>query len=214
MHHATIDPNKIRDIAPLLLDEQGRLKVVDASVLAQTTREERALFGVRHAYYGLLTTELVEHVQSLIAGRSALEIGAGHGGLARALGIVATDNHQQSWPEIRAHYEMLRQPTIRYGENVLELDAAQAVAQFRPQVVVASWVTHRYDPRRHGAGGNQDGVCEEDIIRQCEMYIFIGNEQVHTHKSIWALPHEKIFPSWLYSRAVNGSRDFIAVWQR
>ncbi len=214
LHTVVLDPSRIRDISPLLLDEQGQLKVVPASVLAQTTREERALFGVRHAYYGFLTEELVAFLREFIGERTAIEIGAGHGGLARALGIPATDNRQQERDDIRAHYEMLRQPTIRYGHNVESLDAEQAVRRYQPQVVVASWVTHRYDPRRHGAGGNQDGVQEEDIIANCDAYVFIGNERVHAGKSIWALPHARQTPPWLYSRAGNGSPDFIAIWER
>lgn len=214
MLHKILDPSKVRDLTSLLLDDRGNLKVVAADALAQTTVQERALFGVRHAFYGFLTLELVEHVRALIAGRSAIEIGAGHGGLARALGIPATDNLQQNDPAIRAHYELLKQPTIRYGENVLKMDAAQALHHFKPQVVVASWVTHRYDPRRHEAGGNQDGVREEDVIAACDAYIFLGNERVHAQKSIWKLPHKKVHPPWLFSRAANGSPDFLAVWER
>ena len=208
-----VDPRKVRDISSQLLDAQGRLKVVPSGVYAQTTPDERALFGVRHAFYGFLTVELVAYLKGVIAGRSAIEIGAGHGGLATALGITATDNCQQDNPDIRAYYEAMGQPTIRYGANVGKLDALKAITQYRPSVVVASWVTHRYDPRRHAAGGNQDGVTEEDIVKNCETYVLIGNERVHANKSLWALPHEKITPPWLYSRARNGSADFIAIWQ-
>lgn len=207
-----LDPRSIRDISGLLLDEQGRLKVVPASVLAQTTREERALFGVRHGLYSFPTLELVEHVRTLIGGRKAIEIGAGYGVLAAALGIPATDNRQQEQPDIAAYYAALRQPTVPYGPNVERLDSRQALAKYRPQVVVGCWVTHRYDPRRHEAGGNQDGVVEEEVIDSCEAYVFIGNEKVHAGKSIWSRPHEKMTAPWVYSRAANGSPDFIAVW--
>ncbi len=54
---------------------------------------------------------------------------------------------------------------------------------------------------------------EAAILRNCEEYIFIGNEQVHRYKPILSLPHEKITPPWLYSRALNGSPDFIAIWR-
>jgi hypothetical protein len=209
-----IDPSKVRDISPLLLDSAGRLKVVPAAVLAGTTRDERTLFGVRHAFYGFLTQELVDFLSQTIAGRSAIEIGAGHGGLAAALGIPATDNHQQDTPEISAYYRALKQPTVRYGGNVEKLDAAKAVAKYKPAVVVASWVTHRYDPSRQEAGGNQDGVTEEAIIDACDTYVLIGNERVHATKSTWTRPHEILRPSWLYSRAGNGSPDFIAIWKR
>lgn len=208
------DPSKIRDLAPLVLDTQGQLKAVPAAFYANTTREERAVFGLRHARYGFLTVELIDYLKAFIGDRSAIEIGAGHGALALALGIAATDNRMQDEPQIRAYYAALSQPVIKYGANVEKLDAVQAVKKHRPSVVVASWVTHKYDPRRHEAGGNMDGVEEEEIIRNCDAYVFIGNELVHSRKSIWALPHEKLYPPWLYSRSTNGSPDFIAIWRR
>lgn len=51
-------------------------------------------------------------------------------------------------------------------------------------------------------------------IESYDEYIFIGNEHVHAHKPIWKMLHEKLTPQWLYSRAVNGSREFIATWCR
>lgn len=214
MNIAVIDPRSVRDIAPLLLDSKGQLKVVPASALAGTTAQERAVFGVHHGVYGFLTEELLTWLREFIGERSALEVGSGHGRLATELDIRATDNRQQEAPHIRAYYAALRQPVIQYGPHVEKLTAEEAVRKYRPQVVVASWVTHRYDPSRHEAGGNQDGVREEEIIQGCDAYVFIGNEKVHAQKSIWALPHEKFSPPWLYSRAHNGSPDFIAIWRR
>lgn len=214
MQTSILDPRTVRDISPLLLDEQGQLQVVPATVLADTTREERLLFGVRHGIYGLLTQELVDWLRSFISARSAIEIGAGHGRLAAALGIPATDNRQQEDPAIRAYYEALRQPVVRYGNNVERLAGEEAVRKYKPQVVLACWVTHRYDANRHEAGGNQDGVTEEAVIAECDEYVFIGNTQVHAGKPIWALPHERLTPPWLYSRAQNGSPNFIAIWRR
>lgn len=93
------------------------------------------------------------------------------------------------------------------------MDAKEAVAFHKPAVVVASWVTHRYDHRRHWAGGNEVGVNESDLLNRVENYIFVGNEQVHRNKQIWDLPHEKFYLPFLYSRAHNGTRDFLAVWE-
>jgi len=208
------NPDTVRDLSSDLLDPEGQLKIVPSSLYSETTIQERAIFGMRHAFYGFLTIELVHFVKEFIHGRSALEIGSGHGGLARALGIRATDNRMQENEAIRRYYDALNQPVIKYGANVERLDAIQAVAKYRPSVVVASWVTHRYDPRRHKAGGNQDGVTEEDIINGCDAYLFIGNQRIHAGKSIWSLPHEIITPPWLYSRASNGSPDFISIWSK
>lgn len=94
--------------------------------------------------------------RSRIKGRIAIEIGAGHGVLAGALSIPATDNRQQEDPELRAYYAQIGQSTVPYGENVEKLDAAAAVAKYRPNIVVACWVTHRFDPKRPHAGGMRD----------------------------------------------------------
>lgn len=212
MYH--LNPAKIRDISSLLLDESKTLQVVSAGTLKSTTKEERLLFGVRHGLYSFPTQELCSYLKDRIAGRSAIEIGAGHGKLAQALGIPATDNRQQEDAALRQHYARLGQPIVPYGRNVEKLDAAAAVAKHKPQVVIACWVTHRFDPRRAEAEGSVTGVDEEAIIASCEEYIFIGNEQVHAGKSIWALPHEKMTPPWLYSRAGNGHPEFIASWRR
>jgi hypothetical protein len=207
-----IDPNAIRNIDSMFLDDLGGLKTVPASLYAETSVEERAVFGMRHGLYGFTTVEMIEFLQEKIGSRKAIEIGAGHGGLAKALGILATDNRMQERAEIRAYYEALNQPVVRYGSNVEKIDALDAVRKHKPEVVVASWVTHKYDPRNHAAGGNEFGVREEDIIANCETYIFIGNSKVHAGKPIWKLPHVKIQQDWIFSRAHNGSPDFIAIW--
>lgn len=208
-----LDPSKIRDISPEALDGDGRLKVLPAAYWAGTTPDERALFGVNHGLYSFPTVELVEHLREVIGDRKAIEIGAGHGVLADALGIVATDNFQQRMPKYRAHYEQaLRQPIVSYGPNVEDLDAKQAVRRYRPQVVIGCWVTHKYDPKRHFAGGNEIGVDENELLRQVETYVVVGNQKVHRHKAIWAVPHEIEHPDWVYSRAWNGTPDFVARW--
>lgn len=172
------------------------------------------LFGVRHGLYSFPTEELCSFLQERIAGRSAIEIGAGHGLLARTLSIPATDNRQQEDDKVKSYYEVIGHPTVPYGDNVEKLDARAAVERYRPNVVVACWVTHRFDASRPDAEGSVEGVDEATIISSCDEYIFVGNEQVHSRKPILALPHERFYPSWVYSRAINGSRDFIAIWRR
>jgi hypothetical protein len=212
MESFRLDPGRVRDISGNLLDAHGRLQVVPGAVLAETSAEERMMFGVRRGVYGLPTTELCDFLRDRIGGRTAIEIGAGTGVLARTLGIVATDNRQQEDAAVRTYYRSLGQPTVPYGPNVEKLDAHHAVAQHGPQVVIACWVTHRFDPMAPHAGGSETGVDEAAIIASCEEYIFVGNEHVHRNKPIWKLPHEKLTPAWLYSRAINGTRDFIGIW--
>lgn len=208
-----LDPEHIRDIASEVLDGQCRLRLLPAAYWATTTADERALFGHRHGLYSFPTVELVELLRGIIGGRSAIEIGAGHGVLAEALGIPATDNRMQEWDKYRAIYAVTGQPAVPYGHNVVDCHASRAVRRYKPQVVIGCWVTHKYDAARHGAGGNEVGVDEEDILRHCEAYVVVGNEKVHAGKKIWARPHAVEYPPFVYSRARNGTRDFIATWR-
>jgi len=207
-----LDPTKIRDISPLALDESGRLKLLPAEFWAGTTVHERAMLGVTRGLYGFPTVELIAWLKEVIADRLAIEIGAGNGILAQGLGIQATDNLMQLEPEVAQHYATLRQTTVPYGANVEKLDALSAISKYKPQVVISQWVTHKYDPNRHEAGGNQFGVNEEAVINSCETYISIGNLKTHAGKSIWSLPHKLLKPKFLYSRAFNGARDYIAIF--
>lgn len=209
-----LEEKNIRDLSADLLDEKCGVKVMPASYYEGTNKKERALFGHRYGVYGFVTTELVEWLRLAIGGRSVIEIGAGNGALAGALGIPATDSRIQEDPVVMEFYAAMNQPRVHYGDAVEKLDAALAVRKYRPQVVLASWVTHRYRKDRDEHGGNMFGVNEEDIIANCETYIFIGNMSTHIGKSIWDMPHEFFAPTWLYSRSMNDVGNFIAVWNR
>lgn len=199
-------------MAPEALGPDGRLQVLPAAFWADTTPAERALFGHRHGLYSFPTTELVEHLRVLVAGRTAIEIGAGHGVLAEALGIPATDNRMQEQARYRAFYAATGQPCVPYGPNVINCHASRAVRRFKPDVVIGCWVTHKWDPRRPEAGGNEVGVDEPDILANCGLYVIVGNEKVHEDKAIWKRRHTITYPDFVYSRAMNGSREFIASW--
>ena len=212
----TLDTRTIRDIRPEVLDDQGNLRILPASYWRGTTQQERALLGHHTALYGLPTLELVAWIKTYIGDRSAIEIGAAHGLLAQALGIPATDSYQQAKPEMAAWYALMGQATVRYGAHVERLDAAQAVAKHQPQVVVASWVTHKHLMVRNEAGGNVEGVNEEALLDSgIEAYVFIGNTITHAGKSIWSRPHRIIDQDFVYSRAHHpNGRDILCVWER
>lgn len=206
------DTANTRDLTPEAIGPDGRLRILPSEFWENTTVDERAVFGNRHAVYGFPTIELVEWLTGYIGGRKAIEIGAGSGVLAEALGIPATDSHQQDMPVYREFYAKLGQKTVTYGPNVEKLDALQAVRKYRPQVVIGSWITHIYDEMRDWAGGNELGVDEGRLLELTPCYIHIGNEDVHKGKEIWSRPHRIDYPPFLYSRAFNGSRDFLAIW--
>lgn len=204
-----LDPEMVRgtrDLSPEVLDEDGRIRVLPAAYWATTTVRERILFGHRHAAYLFPTVELVDQLRGLIAGRPAIEVGAGNGVLAEALGIPATDNRMQEKEPVRSWYAERGLPAVRYGPNVVEAHASRAVRRFRPEVVIGCWVSHK------SPDGNPLGLDEEDILRHCRLYIVVGNEYVHRGKLIWKRPHTIEHPPYLYSRAGNGSREFIAWW--
>lgn len=207
-----VDPSRVRDISGDVIGLDGRMLVLPAAYWATTTRVERALFGHNHGLYSFPTVELVAHLKTVIGDRKAIEIGAGHGVLADALGIVGTDNFQQARSPWREHYQKIGHPAVPYGPNVVELDALRAVNRYKPDVVIGCWVTHKYDHRRNSAGGNDIGVNEQLLLDKVPTYVVVGNEHIHKGKAIWDRPHEVGFPEWVYSRAQNGSRDFIAQW--
>lgn len=208
-----LDPDQIQDLRPEVLDEYGRFQILPADYWAATTVEERALLGHRTGMYSFPTTELVAHLRELIGGRTAIEVGAGNGVLAQALNIPATDNKQQLMPRYRTLYDAHGLALVPYGENIIEMDASHAVRYFRPAVVIGCWVTHRYDPTAHHLGGNEIGLDEPDLLHHCEEYVMVGNEDVHKDKPVWSSPHEISYPPFVYSRAHNGSRDFVAVFK-
>ncbi|MNR71505.1 hypothetical protein D3C71_21330 [compost metagenome] len=211
IEHRVLDANT-RDLRPEVLDSSGRLKVMPASYYAQTTVDERAVLGLRTAAYVLPTLELVGWLKLAIGMRTAIEIGAGNGLVAESLGITATDSCMQEREDIALLMKAMGQRPVQYGRNIQRYSAEEALKKYKPKVVVACWVTHKFDERRHEAEGNMDGVVEEDVVANCESYIFIGNKHVHRNKSLWKQPHAYFEPPWLYSRAFNGSADFIAVW--
>jgi hypothetical protein len=211
---AILDRRNIRDIRPDVLDDKDQLFILPYDYYRKTTPEERALLGHQTALYGLPTLELVQWIKDYIGGRSAIEIGAAHGLLAKALGIPATDNFMQDDPRVQAAYKQMGQRTVTYGAHVEKLSADQAVEKYKPQVVVASWVTNLYKPERHEAGGNVWGVDEDALLDSVDAYVFVGNHSAHNGKSIWSRPHRFVEQNFVFSRSMRPQDDFLCVWEK
>jgi hypothetical protein len=207
------DMTGVRDLAPFVIDEEGLPQIMPAAFYEQTTLKERYWLGHRYGLYLLPTVELCGWLGEHIGARSAIEIGAGNGRLADWLGIPATDSKLQEDPDMKDLYGSLGQAPVHYGPNVEKLEAKKAVRRYRPEVAIGAWVTHRYNPRRHLSGGNQFGPDMNWILERIYEYVLIGNEEVHAKNPLWDLPHEIHHLPFIYSRAVNGSRDFVAVWK-
>lgn len=209
-----IDP--IRD--PALFDATGTLLPQPAAFWGSKTLGQRVLFGHETGIYSFPTHEGVAFIKEAIAGREArtIEIAAGIGAWAKALGIRATDSYLQRRPDIAAKYREMRQTPAPYGKHVEKLDAIKSVRKYRPQIVVASWATQKFRADRFCMRGNADGVDELRLLELVDEYIFIGNTGQHGDKMILediragVSTHEikAVLAVDVYSRAQKGD-DFI-----
>lgn len=204
----------LREIDGVAHDEGGLLKVLPAAVYAGYDPNELSLWCVRRGYYCLPTIELVLLVKQLIGERSAVEIGSGHGALGRALGIPTTDSKMQDRPDISVHYERIGQATTTYPESVEKLTALEAVEKYKPKVVVAAWVTHRFNEKAPEREGNQYGVDEGKLLGKpfVKRYIFVGHERVHRKKPILERKHDTYKGSFLHGRPTDREGNVVWVW--
>jgi hypothetical protein len=196
--------------------DNGVLRVMPAAFYQQFEQVEVSGFCLRNGLYCLPTVELVDKINELIQEvsptRSAIEIGSGNGVLGKALGIPCTDSHMQEDPAVIALYRTMGQPVITYGPHVERLDAEAAVARHRPEVVVAAWVTHKYNPAEHGRGGNVYGVDEIALLGRIKRYIFVGNFYTHEHKPLLNLSYTVHDSAALFSRAQQPQGNGVVVW--
>lgn len=194
------------------IDSDGRVKILSIEFWQQYSRPEIATFCNRYAVYHLPTIEFIDWLRVLLGDVSAIEIGAGSGILAGALGIPATDNHMQTWPDIRRVYDATRQPIITYGANVACMGAIEALQNYRPQVALAAWVTHKFDPLKPGNEGNAYGPDEREILKLAGSYVFIGNTVPHRKKPLLKIAHRTMTPPGILSRSMSGGIDVVWIW--
>lgn len=206
-------PLEIRSLAREILDANNKIKLLPASFYDQIPFYTIRLFCHYYARYGLPTLELVEWLKDKIKGLSAIEIGAGAGDLGYHLGIPMTDSYCQEIPEVKEFYQISRQPTIQYGKDVERLDALQAIDKYKPDVVIASWVTQWIDPDLPPppGGGNVYGVKEEELLKRVGSYIVIGAEEIHRHKTIMKIPHKTFDLPFVRSRRKDNR---IWIWEK
>lgn len=209
-----VSPLEVEE-TPELLNEYGQLKLLSAGEYDQFTRNSVRLWCHKNARYGLPTLELMTWLRRALNGRKAIEIGAGHGDLSYHLGIPATDSYLQSRADIQALYEAMKQPTILYPERVKKLEAAEAIEEYDPEVIIGSWVTQWIAPDvKPTSNGSIHGIREDEIVASGRTYILIGNVVVHGDKKIMSLPHYEVRPPWLRSRATFPELDRIWIWNQ
>lgn len=200
----------------LLLDPNGKLLVKPYEELKDIPQEEISQFCVRHGFYSLPTMELIDFLfEEMGEDKSkVLEIGAGNGVYCRELGIRGVDNFMQLNPKIKDHYKTMRQAIVPYDhENIEKIDGLEAVKKYKPDVVIASWFTHKYNPQQHFRGGNQFGVDEAKMLKKIKKYIFIGNEKTHAMKPLLSKSHRTLKPEWLVSRGLDKNKNVIWIWE-
>ncbi|MCK2000765.1 hypothetical protein MZM54_05095 [[Brevibacterium] frigoritolerans] len=210
-----VSPRDVSYLEEMLIDSEGELRVLPYQELKDIPQIDLSIFCVKNGYYSIPTRELIDFLKNEIGEsiENTLEIGAGNGVYSRELGIKATDNLMQLIPEVRAHYEARKQAIVPYGENVEKLDALQAVEKYKPEIVLAAWVTHKYNPLQHKRGGNELGINEKALIKKVKKYIHIGNDSVHDKKPISEMKHRKIQEPWILSRSQRSSENYIYIWE-
>lgn len=200
----------------LLLGTPPDLSPVPAADLLEFPPDQIRGWCHRHAVYQLATIELVARLQELVGGRPAIEIAAGYGHIGRALRIPRTDSWLQAEPEVMAYFQSLQQPTIAYPPDVERLTALEAIDHYKPEVVIACWVTQAWWPGRVLGVGPQHELDEQAILTapSVRRYVMVGNRRTHKDKPIRKLPHAELAAEWIVSRDLFPSENRIFVWTR
>lgn len=222
MEGSLLDSSRSEEVCSQLdgdcLNAVGSLQVMPADYYARYSQHDLALWCHHRAFYFLPTHEAIEWSRQWLPedARQALEIGSGNGALGRGLGLRLTDNRQQEWPEVRAHHARIQQPVINYHRTVETLDGLAASEKYRPEVIVAAWVTHRYRPDRQELGGNVYGVNEERLLEGSwlQRYVFFGHEHVHRTKPILGQKHTTHALPFLYSRSMQPGKNVVWIWEK
>lgn len=194
----------------LLLDAAGRFVVRSAAEVDTLPRSWLQAWCVKMGVYSVPTAELIDWLRTVIGGRSAIDIAAGHGAIGRSLQIPTTDARTADRPEYARHYVEIGQPPPWVPPDVETLEASEAVETYRPAVVICAWGTQRWEPGLRL--GHVLGLDERAILSRVSTYVHIGARGLHPHNRL-PKPDEVIRPPWLRSRS-SVPDDVICVWNR
>lgn len=208
-----LSAGKIEDVSTELLMDNGKIKLLPYEYYNKLCWNDFRFFCHNFARYGIPTIELVEYINKIIDGRTAIEIGSGAGDLGFHLNIPMTDSKIQESTQIKKIYEAMQQPVIKYPADVEKIDALDAVKKHKPKVVVASWIT-TYAPSETTYISTPNGVKEMNILDLIDTFILVGNLDTHGDKPIRTLPHETIKEPFNISRAARQENNRIFIWNR
>jgi hypothetical protein len=215
MNYKVIETNiDVSYLREELFDERKHLIVKPASFYKNIPQDHLSMFCHFHGIYCLPTIELINWLQNHVIVDKTIEIGAGIGTIGRTLGIPITDScYMKSNPTVATFYKMMGQPITEYPNDVIELDSTEAIKKYKPEVVIGSWITHKFNEKEAWREGNQFGVDENFILANVKKYIMIGNQKVHEKKPIFSIPYKTFSYDWLYSRSVTPELNAIFLWE-
>lgn len=199
-----------------LLDDGGRMRLLSAATLREIDPDHLALWCQKNGRYGIPTVELIAFLRDKIGGRSAIEVGSGMGDLGYHLGLRMTDSFVQLRPDMQFLYALMQTAVTRPPPDVEVLDAEAAVEKYRPQVLLASWLTQKYEPGDENppkVGSSIYGPDEKKMLGRVETYLHVGNRITHKDKRILALPHEEHVYPWIVSRAGSQADNVVFEWK-
>jgi hypothetical protein len=208
-----LKPENIDHLNTLLFDKNGLLKVLPYKTYSNITLNQRRIFAYLNGIYCFPTIELAEWIINHYDTNKMIEIGCGHGALARYLKIPATDCKLQEDRHIKEQYKLMEQPTIKYPKDVEKLDALKAIEKYRPDTVIACWCSQKYNPDKPKSGGVINGIDETKLLKMVKNYVFIGNKEIHSKKEILNIKHKTIKPKFLISRAIYTNKEVIYTWE-
>lgn len=206
-----IKKGSAKDISNEVLDKNGKVKLMTASEWTSFPWNDFRLFCHFYARYGIPTIELVEFLYDIIKDKLTIEIGAGTGDLGYHLRIPMTDSRQQEMPEVIKAYKNMQQPVIIYPDEVRKFDAIDAIRFYKPDIVIASWISP-YSPCETYYKSNPFGVKVEKVVDMVERFILLGNIDSHGDMPIMKLNHQELYAEWMVSRAKNQENNRIWIW--
>lgn len=195
-----------------LFTAEGRIKLMPAADWLRYRPDDLRIWAWFNAVFALPTLELVTWLKREIGDRSALEIGSGNNDLGFHAGIRQTDSYVQQETPINAVYQMIRQPATHPRPDVEKLDAGQAIATYKPQVVIGAWITQLWRPGDEL--GSEFGVDELSLLDEpgLETYIHVGHRRIHNYKRSLLRKHREYTFPWLLGRTKDQSGNFLALW--
>jgi hypothetical protein len=105
----------------------------------------------------------------------------------------------------------LKQPPTEYPEDVVKMEATEAIRHYASDTAFGCFITHRFDDATQS--GNVYGPDTMGFLKLLKMYVMVGNLKTHRNEPLLKLPHEELQFPWLITRAADQSLNRIFVWK-